>query len=303
MTVLLCYDGSDDARAAIARAGELFPGSGAIVLHVSKSKIDWTFGPALGPLLDIPGVDEAIIAQARAVLDEGVELAREAGFQVQGELRTTGSAVWRTVIEVAEEHHPEVIVAGSHGTRLRDVLPLGSVARGLVAHATTPLLITHRADRPSPDRARPTVLVGYDGSDASNLALDTATQRFPDASFEIVCAWEHPIALGLGTDAAWAAVQDVHDALQAEAERVAAVGAERASRAGVDVASRTLAASAGVGTALVEAAHDVGAALIGLGTHGHGALARTILGSTAQWVVQNADLPVLVVPPVSDSAD
>ena len=42
-------------------------------------------------------------------------------------------------------------------------------------------------------------------------------------------------------------------------------------------------------------AHDVGADLIVLGTHGRRGLSRAILGSVAEWVVRTSTCPVLTV--------
>lgn len=46
---------------------------------------------------------------------------------------------------------------------------------------------------------------------------------------------------------------------------------------------------------IVKFARDAGAHLIVMGTHGHGLLGRALLGSVAQGVVAQADIPVLLV--------
>lgn len=48
---------------------------------------------------------------------------------------------------------------------------------------------------------------------------------------------------------------------------------------------------------IANAAHDVGADVIVVGTHGHGGVAATLLGSIARGLTHTANCPVLVVPP------
>jgi nucleotide-binding universal stress UspA family protein len=46
---------------------------------------------------------------------------------------------------------------------------------------------------------------------------------------------------------------------------------------------------------IVDTAQELNCDLIVMGTHGHGALADALIGSTAKWVVRNSPIPVLVI--------
>ena len=46
---------------------------------------------------------------------------------------------------------------------------------------------------------------------------------------------------------------------------------------------------------IVETAKKLNCDLIVMGTHGQGALAEVLIGSTARWVVKNSPIPVLVI--------
>lgn len=52
-----------------------------------------------------------------------------------------------------------------------------------------------------------------------------------------------------------------------------------------------------VATLIAEAANDVDADLIVVGTHGNGAFTATLMGSVARALCHSAERPVLVVPP------
>jgi nucleotide-binding universal stress UspA family protein len=145
--VLLCFDGSDGAGAAIAKAGEALAARGAVVLTVWEPVASWEpYDPAT--ILTAPasklfsaelGLDEIAKELAREKADHGVALAREAGFDVSGRVEEGKS--WRTICDVAEELDAEPIVVGARGlSRVQSAL-LGGVSAAVVAHANRPVLV------------------------------------------------------------------------------------------------------------------------------------------------------------------
>lgn len=300
--ILICFDGSDDARGALRAAAALFPGAPAIVLHVSSSFVDWGVGPMLGPFLAIPGVDEAIREQAELIAHSGLELALELGLTARSEVRTTPGAPWRSILDAADEAHVACIVAGSHGLRLRDRLPLGSVARALVTHAAQPVLVTHGGDR-AVEAHQQRLLLGYDGSKPADVALDVAMALLPDSDVHVTSVWSRTERWdeAHGTQSALMGPRsDREAALRSAAAQVADLGVQRVAAHGARAVPMVLASADGIGTALVQVAREIESDVIVIGTHGQGLVARTLLGSTAQYVVQHADRPVLVVPPTSE---
>ena len=82
--VLIGYDGSPDAQAAIERAGKLFRGQPAVVLTVWEPFIEVmqrTGAGAWGGLegVEIEAIDAASEAAARKAAEAGAERARGAG--------------------------------------------------------------------------------------------------------------------------------------------------------------------------------------------------------------------------------
>ena len=147
---LLCYDGSDDAAAAIAGAGELLGSRPAVVLVVQEPTRSWQptdpataldapIGRALSKALELDEIAEEVV---RDELGRGVELAREAGFQAEG--RSAKGKPWKAICDVASELDASVVVVGARGlSRVQSAL-LGSVSAAVSVHAGRPVLIIHR---------------------------------------------------------------------------------------------------------------------------------------------------------------
>jgi nucleotide-binding universal stress UspA family protein len=144
---LLCFDGSDAAGAAIAKAGELLGPRTAVVLTVWEPLSVWeAYDPATvltAPVSKLAskelGLDEIASELAREKSGRGVELARKAGFQAQG--RVAKGKSWRAICDVAEELGAEPIVVGARGlSRVQSAL-LGSVSFAVLVHADRPVLV------------------------------------------------------------------------------------------------------------------------------------------------------------------
>ena len=152
--VLLCFDGSDDARAAIAEAGALFAPRAAVVLTVWEPLASWApYDPATilsAPLSRLAsnemGLDEIIRDLAQERLEQGTDLAAAAGFRAEGRLEK--GKPWRRIRDVAEQLGAEPIVVGARGLGRVESVLLGSVSSAVVHHARRPVLVVphHEGD-------------------------------------------------------------------------------------------------------------------------------------------------------------
>ena len=147
--ILVAYDGSEFAKAAIAEAGrQLADGRKTIVLTVWLPLEAIPFIPVGGAPLDRPAVDAIVDSstqRARDTAEEGVALARAAGLDAEP-LVEEGDPVWRRIVAVADQHNASIIVLGSHGRTGLSYVLLGSVATSVAHHANRAVLIT-RAPR------------------------------------------------------------------------------------------------------------------------------------------------------------
>ena len=146
--VLIAFDGSDVARAAVRHAAELFAGRPAVLvtvwepgLAVGLSRPD-SFGMATVPpdLETVEAVDRVQSERASTVAADGAELARSAGLAAEAQAVPDELDVADTLIGIARERGAAVVVVGSHGIGLRRRL-LGSVSRKLIEHCDRPLLV------------------------------------------------------------------------------------------------------------------------------------------------------------------
>jgi len=138
---LLCYDGSEAARRAIhAAAGLLGPGRRSTLMYVYKPT-ERSLGVAqamTGGTIDAPVSGEQ---DARAVLDAGVEAAREAGFDVDPLLVEADRRVAQIITATAEDLDAPAIVMGQRGrSGLKSAL-LGSVSRDVVNAYHRPVIL------------------------------------------------------------------------------------------------------------------------------------------------------------------
>jgi nucleotide-binding universal stress UspA family protein len=146
--VVVAYDGSEPASAALDAAARLFPGHPAAVVSVWDSMA----GAASASLVAVPAavaveaaekIDEASERQATQLADEGAARLRSGGLEAVGHPVKSHGNAWSTIVEFAERQEAEVVVVGSRGrSGVKSVL-LGSVSSGVVHHSTRPVLVVH----------------------------------------------------------------------------------------------------------------------------------------------------------------
>jgi nucleotide-binding universal stress UspA family protein len=149
MTLLLCYDGSENAKHACRRAGELFARRSAMLLVVWETTAvmgSQVWAGSMEPMLDYSRIDRAAADAAGQRAEEGLAIARGAGLNAAPLVVQASGAVWKTIVDVADEHDAAIIVMGSRGlTGVRSLL-LGSVSGHVVHHAGRPVLVVPAGD-------------------------------------------------------------------------------------------------------------------------------------------------------------
>jgi nucleotide-binding universal stress UspA family protein len=143
--ILIGYDGSPDAQAAIERAGELFKGQAATVLSVWEPFIDVMARTGVGLAFtagaNVEEIDTASEQAARERSEEGAEHAISAGLQAKPRTGARGVTIAESILDAAAEVDAEVIVLGTRGlTGLKSVV-LGSVSHAVLMHSDRAVLV------------------------------------------------------------------------------------------------------------------------------------------------------------------
>lgn len=151
--VLICYDGSADAKAAIEAGGRLLAGQEVTVLTVWEPFAEVAarnvVGIGLVPSIPDPEeIDRASIEAATESAQEGAKLAREAGMEARPRTCSRLTSISEAIMHEADAIEADAILMGSRGrTGLKSLL-LGSVSHSVIQHADRPVIVV-----PSPEVA------------------------------------------------------------------------------------------------------------------------------------------------------
>ena len=133
--IVVGYDGSDCAKAALRHAIELADALGdKIVLVFGYAPHGYGGG-------EVPTQREAVKELGEKVTKEGGEIANSA--KVDYEVELVPEHPVRAVMDVANERSARMIVVGSHGDNPLKGAIIGSTPYKLVQLSETPVLVVH----------------------------------------------------------------------------------------------------------------------------------------------------------------
>ncbi len=149
------------------------------------------------------------------------------------------------------------------------------------------------------------VLVGYDRSTDADAAIDALARLTPGAQTVVLTVWEPFVDVLIGVGATGmepvpvdlaAAAPEIDTANRKRAAALAEAGAARALEAGLAARPLSVDGAQGAPAAILQAARELDADVVVVGTRGLGGVKSYLLGSISHAVLQHADRPVLVVP-------
>ena len=305
MQILIAYDGSDGADAALrdlTRAG-LPPDAEAWVLTVADAS---TFGPRGGAALFASGDEETLAGRQRARAAAILHRARTAaadgskrvaslfpGWRVRTQV--TGGAPASAIVFKADIVRPDLVVVGSRMRSRPARLLLGSVARKVVTES----LVTVRVARApvARDGAPLRILVGHDGAGGGQAALHAAAGRaWPEGSeIRAVAVQDADVWSVLGpefeSEAAWPPAEMpmgremLRRVIEQDLEALARPGLTVSAEVESGVASRVL----------LRVARSWKADSVFVGATRRGPIERFLLGNVASAVADRARCSVEVV--------
>jgi nucleotide-binding universal stress UspA family protein len=198
-----------------------------------------------------------------------------------------------TIEDAVHEEVADAVVMGTHGRTLFGRLLIGSVAQALLRKLGVPVLTVCRVSRPLEFKR---ILFGTDLGPGSDKAFQFALELAKEAESTLVVA--HTIdkrpAMTYETPEVTAVLDEEHrQALQRTHDRFDEFKAEGARQ---KVNIECVLAVGDAAEALVRIADETVVDLMILALRKKGAVARTLLGSTAEPVIRNSHVPVLSVP-------
>lgn len=300
-TLVVPYDGSAHSARALPVAAALARCTGArvdlVIVHDPSAYIPFVPGE-----MAIPVYDQELVQAHRQRDADALERAVQE-LRAEG-VTATGAVLDGTVVEALAEyvasHGADLVVMTTHGRSGFARLRLGSVAMGFLTRSTAPVLLVRGAGSELPESApvlpSGALLCTLDGSPFAEAVLPHA-RRFAEATGMTLhlVAVTVPQSISMAPFGTEAMLAD-HRALSAD-EHVREDYLHRMAAhypLGTTVRAIT---DMSVARGILDAATEGRCGVIAMATHGRGGFKRMMLGSVADEVIRNADMPVLVYRP------
>ncbi len=284
MGIVVGIDDSPAARAAVewaARDAELRNIPLTLVHAVSPEVSTWLRTPLpTGVLRWQQDHGRRLVDGALKVVEEAAQRGGPAGLHT--EILSSGAVP--TLIDLSKD--AEMVVIGAQGSGRWPGRLLGSVSSALLRHAHCPVAIVHDGEPSMTDVSQAPVLVGIDGSPASELAtaigFDEASRRHTGVI--ALHAWSDlDVSEWPGID--WPATQSMAE--EVLSERLAGWQEQYP-----DVQVSRSVVQAQPARQLAQRSEE--AQLVVVGSRGRGGFAGMLVGSVGETVAQMARVPVIV---------
>jgi nucleotide-binding universal stress UspA family protein len=224
---------------------------------------------------------------SRTIFDGAIRIAKDTikdSGRTEIESQLLHSAPVPTLVDMSK--YSDMVVVGARGLGAARSILLGSVSTGLIHHAHCPVAVIHHASPQQPRDAHDSVLLGSDGSPASELATAIG---FEEASLRGL----RLVALHAWCDADMTHIPSMEEgSLKSAAEETLAERLAGWRERYPDVSVTRIVEYDKPATHLLE--HSQFAELVVVGSHGRGGFAGMLLGSVSTAVAQAARTPVIV---------
>lgn len=276
--ILVAVDGSDSAISALRQA-----------LSLARSEKSTVHVLAVVPpyegdlrLVGVRGhVRDVMKEPFEKALAEAVAVADSLGFPVKPIL-VEGEPP-QTIVDLADAHGADLIVAGVRGQNPAERLLLGSMVSRVIGYSRTHVMVCPR----NSEIGLVKVIVAFDGSESATGALSLAFDfaREYGSDLDVLSVADVPSHLyGVSPAAASDLIEKARRSLE-KAERHAADN---------DVSAGFLLLEGDPSDIVVETARQKNAGLIIMGSHGRTGIRRLLMGSVTERVIGHSPCPVIV---------
>jgi nucleotide-binding universal stress UspA family protein len=281
--VLLPFDGSDGAAAALHHAGELALWADATihVLFVADTTRDSV------TVVETEVVD-ALARKGEDIVEEATETLRTLGVDAESDVVQGNPAP--TIVEYADRYDQDLIVMPTHGRQGVSRYLLGSLTEKVVRLSSVPVLTARM--RPDEQLRFPyeNILLPTDGSAGAAHAAEVglALAGTLDATVHVLSAVDD-LSLGVDVRSSVSREEREQEATDAVAEIVS-----KADSHGVTDTVRHVEHGSPVQT-ILDTIEATGIDAVVMGTRGNRGTDRILLGSVAEKTVRSAPVPVITV--------
>jgi nucleotide-binding universal stress UspA family protein len=309
MKVLIGYDGSESAQAAIR---DLLYAGLPQDIHALVLSVTDVYPPLPLSSFELAGDRESlheeppIIQKAHVLADaamaEALELAAEGTRRVQEVFpswkvsnKACPGSPHSALVSESDAWKPDLVVVGSSGRSLVERLMLGNVSQNVLAYSSCSVRIGRGAHLAvNSPRAQARIVIGVDGSANAAAAVGAVANRMwpVDAEVKVITVVDLPLwtELVIAPDAPRQA--DDKDDLSF-AQRPVESAVQELRRKGLDAMPVIL--EGDPKHVLLDEAKQWEAGCIFLGAKGHGRIERLLLGSVSATVAARAHCSVEVV--------
>ena len=290
-SILVPLDGSRFSELALPFAERLAAGGARVTLMRALSS------HAL-PDVDTTAEQLRQIAEAETYL---TGIGNTLAIPIHTEMAVFFGAPGKAIMDEIDIRQADLVVMATHGRSGPGRALFGSTADHVLRHAAVPvLLVPSRCSHQWPHDRPVRIAVTLDGSDFSESVLGPLRQVIRALESEpgvelllvrIVDVGAAMVQLDGGPRAAF----DTGAELQYADQYLDGLAAGLRT---VTPRIRTFSEIGSPGSLIAEVAHDAGADLIAMATHGRSGLTRLVLGSVATNTVRHADVPVFLCRPV-----
>ncbi len=296
MKILYATDGSPHAEAAAELLQRLpFPPNTEVVASSVLEDIPLSVRASehIAPRI-LDSIHEERLARAKALVDAATGRLAQSFSTVSGEVLSGHAAHELTTL--AQSMSADVIAIGARGLNVLERFLLGSTSENVIRHAPCSVLVAHQPDDSSEvthvaDRLR--ILVAYDGSPASDEAVDTLTRLTLEDTAEVELLYVHSLLTVYRQDVLQRLSEFWRKEEQTAREALDRSG-KRLQAAGIRHVSTRVEEADDVPSSVLTVAREWQADLLLAGDTGKSGMDRFLLGSVCKRLARHAPCSVWV---------